>query len=155
LIEDGNETLPVHSDEENGDDDFEAAEIEDEDVDLEEEAVKIQVGFNVAVMSDVIEKGDPFFLILCNKVLFFNPKAFTDDWGNEWPERDMLTRGFYYERISAYQRGQTVMYKLIQEKEAFAASQHVLCSDFPMLPAYTQKGLQRYNMSLEVREKKL
>ena len=113
MTEDGDDALPIHSDDENEDNDFEATKAKDEDVDLEEEAAKIQVGFNVAVMSDVIEKGDPFFLILCNKVLFFNPKAFTDDWGNEWPEGDILISGFYYERFSAYQRGQTVMYRLI------------------------------------------
>jgi hypothetical protein len=45
------------------------------------------------------------------------------------------------------------MYRLIRDKQAFVALKHVLCSDFPMLPAYTQKGLQRYSMFLDVREK--
>jgi hypothetical protein len=147
------ETLLVNSDEENEDDDFEAAEAEEDDVDLEDGAVKVEVRFNVAIMSDVVEKGDPFFLILCDKALFVNAETFTDDWGNEWPGREMLIRGFYYERVSVYQRGHTVMYRLIKEKEAYAASDHVICSNFAILLAYTWKGLQRYGMSLETREK--
>jgi hypothetical protein len=99
LNEESVETLAVHSDEENEDDDFEAAKAEDDDVDLEDEAAKVEVGFNVAVMSDVLEKGDPFFLILCDKALFLNSETFTDDCGNEWPEEEMLMRGFYYERF--------------------------------------------------------
>jgi hypothetical protein len=71
--------LPIHFDKENEDDDFEVVEIEDEDVDLEEEAAKVEVDFNIAVISAVIEKGDPFFLIFCDKVLFINPQAITDN----------------------------------------------------------------------------
>jgi hypothetical protein len=62
--------LPIHFDKENEDDDFEVVEIEDEDVDLEEEAAKVEVDFNIAVISAVI---------FCDKVLFINPQAITDN----------------------------------------------------------------------------
>lgn len=133
------ETLPVNSDEENKDDDFKAAETEDDDVDLEDEVAKVEVRFNVAIMSDVVEKGNPFFLILCDKALFMNAETFTNNWRSEWPGQEMLIRGLYHERVSTRQQGHTVMYKLIKEKEAYAASDHVIFSDFAMLPAYTWK----------------
>jgi hypothetical protein len=79
LNEEKMETLLVNLDEENEDDDFEAAEAEDDDVDLEDEAAKVEVGFIVAVMSDVVEKGNPFFFILCDEALFVNVETFIDD----------------------------------------------------------------------------
>lgn len=45
----------------NEDDILEAAENDDDDIDLEEEAHKVEIGFNVAVMCDGVEKGDLFF----------------------------------------------------------------------------------------------
>jgi hypothetical protein len=73
-------------------------------------------------MADGLEKGDPYFIILCDKPLFLNPDTFTDDWDNDWPKGELLIRGFYYERISSHQRDQIVMYRLIKEKHAFPAS---------------------------------
>ena len=85
----------MNSYKENKDDDFEAVEAKDDDVDLKDEVAKVEVRFNITVMFDVVEKGDPFFLILCEKVLFVNVETFTDEWGNEWPGQKMLIRGFY------------------------------------------------------------
>lgn len=43
----------------------------------------MEVGFNVAVMANGLEKDNPYFIILCDKSLFLNPDTFIDDWGND------------------------------------------------------------------------
>lgn len=145
------DNLEEEFDSQDEDDVLEAAENDDDDIDLEEEASKVEVGFNVAVMCDGVERGDPFFVILCDRVLYSNPETFVDDWGNTWSKGDMLVRGFYYSRISSGRRGPNVMYEILKDRPAYACSHHVICSDFLMLPTYAKKGLQRYGMSSEVR----
>ena len=58
-------------------------------------------------MFDVVKNNDSFFIILCEKALYMNLETFTDEWKNEWSNRDMLIRGLYYERVLAYKRGKT------------------------------------------------
>jgi hypothetical protein len=62
-----------NSDGENEDNNLEQVEGNHEDDDLEVKAARVEVGFNVAVMADGLEKGDPYFIILCDKPLFLNP----------------------------------------------------------------------------------
>ena len=52
----------------------------------------MEVGFNVAVMADGLEKNNPYFIILYDKPLFLNPETFIDEWSNEWPKRELLIR---------------------------------------------------------------
>lgn len=90
-------------------------------------------------------------MILCDKPLYRNPTTFIDDWGNEWLEADMMIRGFYYERLSARQRGQVVTYDLLKNKPANAHSYHVICYGSLLLPSFATRGWQRYNMTIETR----
>jgi hypothetical protein len=78
-----------NSDGENEDDNLEQAEgndEDDEDDELEDEAARVEVGFNIAVMADGLEKGNPYFIILCDKPLFLNLETFTDDWVTTGPK---------------------------------------------------------------------
>jgi hypothetical protein len=71
------------------------------------------------VMSDIVENGDSFFIILYDKALYMNLETFTNERGNKWSSGYMLIRG-YYQRVSALQRGNSVTYELIKNKPAYA-----------------------------------
>ena len=58
------ENLEEEFNSQNDDDILEAAEHDDDDIDHEEKASKVEVGFNIVVMCDGVEKGGPFFVIL-------------------------------------------------------------------------------------------
>jgi hypothetical protein len=103
----------IDSNPKNEDNILEAAEEDDDDLDLEDEAIRVEVDFDVAVMSDVVKNNDSFFIILCEKAFYMNLETFTDEWKNKWSSRDMLIRGFYYERVSAYKRGKNMIYGLL------------------------------------------
>jgi hypothetical protein len=70
---------------------------EDEDSLMAAKGEKVELGFNFAVISQEIEKNDPFYIVICNRPQFRNPYAFTDDRGNQWCEGDVLIKGSYYE----------------------------------------------------------
>ncbi len=62
------------------------------DVDLESEAAKVEMGDNFVVILDELENDDPFYVVLCNKPLHRCKETFDDDWGNTWYEGDMTSK---------------------------------------------------------------
>lgn len=55
---------------------------EDKDALLTAKGEKVELGFNFAVILQEIEKNDPFYIVICDRLQFRNPFAFTNDWGN-------------------------------------------------------------------------
>jgi hypothetical protein len=51
----------------------------DMDEDIENEATKVEVGDNFAVISDELQNGDPFYVILCDKPLHQCEATFEDN----------------------------------------------------------------------------
>jgi hypothetical protein len=49
--------------------DFDNSEIDDED--FEGETMKVEVGDNFVVISNELENGDPFYVILCDNALHY------------------------------------------------------------------------------------
>ncbi len=54
------------------------------DGDLESKATRVELGDNFVVISNDLENGDPFFVVLCNKPLHMCEQTFEDNWGNTW-----------------------------------------------------------------------
>jgi hypothetical protein len=50
--------------------------------DAEIETSRVEVGDNFVVVADELENGNPFYLILCNKLLHCCESTFNDEWGN-------------------------------------------------------------------------
>jgi hypothetical protein len=50
-----------------------------DDVNLEFEVAKVEMGDNFVVIFDELENGDPFFVIICNKPLHRCQETFEDD----------------------------------------------------------------------------
>jgi 23S rRNA A1618 N6-methylase RlmF len=50
-----------------------------DDVDLEFEAIKVEIGDNSVIIFDELENDDPYFVILCNKPLHRCQETFEDD----------------------------------------------------------------------------
>jgi hypothetical protein len=48
------------------------------DCDLECKVAKVEIGDTVIVIVDVMENGDPFYIILCNRPLFRCQETFED-----------------------------------------------------------------------------
>jgi hypothetical protein len=57
------------------------------------------MGDNFAVIFNVLENDDPFFVVPCNKPLHRCQEIFEDDWGNTWYEGDMIFKGVWYHRM--------------------------------------------------------
>jgi hypothetical protein len=66
---------------------------------FESEATKVEVGDNFAIISDELENGDPFYVILCDWVLHECEATFENDWGNTWYVGEMFLSSLWYHHI--------------------------------------------------------
>ncbi len=73
------------------------SEIDDEG--FESEVAKVEVGDNFAVISNELENGDPFYVILCDQALHECEATFGDDWGNTWYASEMLLHCVWYHHV--------------------------------------------------------
>lgn len=124
----------------------------DEEEDAESETLKVEVGDNFAVISDELKKGDPSYMILCDKALHQCQETFEDEWRNQWYEGDMILCGFSYHQVLG-QRGLNTSYRLLNDSPlAYAYSHLALKANFPMLPSATRIRNPQFLMSPYVRE---
>jgi hypothetical protein len=122
-----------------------------DDGDLEFEATRVELDDNFVIISNDLENGDPFFVVLCNKPLHMCEQTFEDNWGNAWYKGDMILRGVWYDKVSHQQGTNISNMLLIDFGPTYVYSHLVVASKFPMLPSATRKGVQRPCMSLGVR----
>jgi hypothetical protein len=62
-----------------------------DDVDIESEALKVEVCHNFVVYLDDMEFGDLFYVLRCNQPSYMCEETFTDGWGCEWEEESYCT----------------------------------------------------------------
>jgi hypothetical protein len=118
--------------------------------DIEIKATKVEIGNNYAIVSDELENGDAFFVILCNKSLHRCMENFNDGWGNMWYEGDMILGGIWYKRMVGPST-QNPSYMLLKDVHPIVTYSHlVIKSKFPMLPNATRKGNPRFNMLAQI-----
>jgi hypothetical protein len=121
-----------------------------DDGDLESKVTRVKLGDNFVVISNDLENGDPFFVVFCDKSLRMCEQTFEDNWGNTWYQGDMILQGVWYDKVS-HQQGINISYRLlIDSRPTYVYSHLVVTSKFPMLSSATQKGVQRFSMSLGV-----
>ncbi len=114
------------------------------DGDLESEAIRVELGDNFVVISNDLENGDPFFVVLCNNPLHMCEQTFENNWRNTWYQGGMILGGVWYDKVS-HQQGTNISYKLlIDYGPTYVYSHLVVASKFPMFPSTTQKGVQRF-----------
>jgi hypothetical protein len=124
----------------------------DMDEDIESKVAKVEVGNNLAIISDELENGDPFYVLLCDNPLHQCEATFEDDWGNQWYEGEMILRIFWYHHVPD-QRGQHTSYRLLNDASLIFAHSHlVLKSNFLILPNATMKGSPQFTMPLEIKD---
>lgn len=64
-----------------------------DDVDLEFEVAKVEMGDNFAFIFHELENGDPLFVVFYNMHLHRCQQTFEDDWINIWYKENMILEG--------------------------------------------------------------
>jgi hypothetical protein len=64
-----------------------------DDDNMESQAINIELGGNFAIISNELENGDVFYVVLFNKSLHRCDETFENDWGNILYQVDMLLKG--------------------------------------------------------------
>ena len=59
---------------------------------------RMEIGDNFVVISDELQNGDPFHVVLCDTPLHTSKSTFEDGWENTWFHRDMILTSTYYKR---------------------------------------------------------
>ena len=129
-------------------------EAEDE-VDLDSEAQRVEVGDTYVVYTDRPENGDRFFLVLCDMPVHSNNATFTDGWGCKWPKDTMLISGTYYRRLPSVGRGSvgSYRYELLEDEPKAWNYSHLVVQSRVLLSQYkSAKRNPRFKMSAETRE---
>jgi hypothetical protein len=57
---------------------------------------KVEVDDNYAVVAKELEEGDPFYIVLCNQLVYQYPATFTNGWNNTFLVREMVLGGHWY-----------------------------------------------------------
>jgi hypothetical protein len=70
-----------------------------DDSDMEFEATNVEIGENVVVITDELENGNPFYILLCNRPLHRCQETFEHKWGNIWLKGNITIGGVLYQRV--------------------------------------------------------
>jgi hypothetical protein len=92
-------------------------------------AEDVQARENVACISDNLD--NPFWLMLVDKPCIVVVESITTGWGNSFHARDVVIRGFWYERLKP---GSRSYYLRTDKPNAYILSHLVLASKFSLPP---------------------
>jgi len=113
---------------------------------------KVEVDDNYAVVAKELEEGDPFYIVLCNQLVYQYPATFTNGWNNTFLVREMVLGGHWYKWMPSH-KGKNPSYTLlIDSPPTITYFQLVVQSKVIMLLSKNKKSLPKFSMSLKVWE---
>jgi hypothetical protein len=112
----------------------------------------LRVRDNCVVVSNELEDGDAFSVVICNKPLHRCMENFNHGWGSTWYEGDMILGGIWYKRM-VRPSTQNLSYMLFKDAHLVVTYSHcVIKSKFPMLLNATRKAILRFKMLAHIKE---